>query len=75
MPVRTQPFGQFLSYQFKNFWPFVVGGVVWAGLITKVHMGITDENRKESVYWQKVQRLQHPELFKNEHGHGHGGHH
>ncbi|GAM26760.1 hypothetical protein SAMD00019534_099350 [Acytostelium subglobosum LB1] len=71
--MRQVPIGQFINYQTKHFWPFMVGAVFWAGLITKVHMGITDNDRKNSVYWQKIQRIQHPELFKD--GHSHSAHH
>ncbi|EGG25331.1 transmembrane protein [Cavenderia fasciculata] len=71
MAFKQQPFGQWAAYQTKHFWPFMVGALVWGALITKVHIGITDKNRAESAYYEKTQRLTHPEKFQ---GHGHGHH-
>ncbi|KAF2075096.1 hypothetical protein CYY_003616 [Polysphondylium violaceum] len=67
--MRQEPLASYLRTQGKIYWPFLIGVGVWGALISKMYAGITEEDKKNSYYWKKIEAKLHPQSHGGSHGH------
>ncbi|KAJ9543611.1 hypothetical protein OSB04_023318, partial [Centaurea solstitialis] len=54
---KFDPWPVFFKREFSRNWPFLVGFAVTGTIITKFSLGLTEEDRKNSVFAQRHKRL------------------
>ncbi|KVI03591.1 hypothetical protein Ccrd_018101 [Cynara cardunculus var. scolymus] len=53
---KFDPWPVFFKREFSRNWPFLVGFAVTGTIITKFSLGLTEEDRKNSVFAQRHKR-------------------
>ncbi|KAI3489976.1 hypothetical protein L1887_45891 [Cichorium endivia] len=50
---KFDPWPVFFKREFNRNWPFLVGFAITGSIITKLSLGLTEEDRKKSVFAQR----------------------
>ncbi|KAL7601255.1 ATP synthase small subunit 6, mitochondrial [Lactuca sativa] len=50
---KFDPWPVFFKREFNRNWPFLVGFAITGTIITKLSLGLTEEDRKKSVFAQR----------------------
>ncbi|KAI7732577.1 hypothetical protein M8C21_024183 [Ambrosia artemisiifolia] len=53
---KFDPWPVFFKREFNRNWPFLVGFAITGTIITKFSLGLTEEDRKNSVFAQRHKR-------------------
>nr|KAJ0204130.1 hypothetical protein LSAT_V11C500290260 [Lactuca sativa] len=54
---KFDPWPVFFKREFNRNWPFLVGFAITGTIITKLSLGLTEEDRKKSVFAQRHKRF------------------
>ncbi|KAL4571011.1 hypothetical protein LXL04_017761 [Taraxacum kok-saghyz] len=61
---KFDPWPVFFKREFNRNWPFLVGFAITGSIITKLSLGLTEEDRKKSVFAQRHKRYDTTPLIR-----------